>query len=102
MSLFGFLDHPEKVSDEFKQFVQENDVPRLNFEDFEVIQFLCSGSFGSCYKARRRSDGEVVALKFFGYSECNPLDDLRGIERERLKQIGLLMILNLLRNVWGI
>jgi serine/threonine protein kinase/Ca2+-binding EF-hand superfamily protein len=82
MSLFGFLDHPEKVSDEFKQFVQENGVPRLNFEDFEVIQFLCSGSFGSCYKARRRSDGEVVALKFFGYSECNPLDDLRGIERE--------------------
>ncbi len=85
MSSFSLCDHPERVSDEFKQFARDNGVPLLNFKDFEVLEFLCSGSFGSCYKAKRKSDGEIVALKFFGYSQRNPVasyEDQRGVERE--------------------
>ena len=87
MSTFSFCNQPEpeQVSDEFKTFAADNGLPLLNFNDFEVLEFLCSGSFGSCYKAKRKSDGEIVALKFFGYSQCSPVasrEDQRGVERE--------------------
>ncbi len=81
----GLAGQEERVSAEFKQFASENGMPLLNFDDFEIIEFLCSGSYGACYKAKRRSNGEVVALKFFGYASRNPVSSTevqRGIEKE--------------------
>lgn len=83
--MFSSLALEERVSEEFKQFALDNGMPLLHFDEFEVLEFLCSGAFGACYKAKRRSNGEVVALKFFGYASRNPVasrEVQRAIETE--------------------
>ena len=76
----------ERVSAEFKQFATENSMPLLNFDDFEIIEFLSSGTFGACYKAKRRSSGAFVALKFFGYASRSPVASME-VQREIEKEI---------------
>ncbi|MEF2278577.1 protein kinase [Deinococcus sp. YIM 134068] len=38
-------------------------VPDLNFQDYEVLDRVGVGGMGSVYRARRRTDGRIVALK---------------------------------------
>ena len=81
----------EKVSAEFLTFAKENNVKQFKHTDFiglashpeRSVQFICSGTFGSCYKVKltksivrddNRKVNEVV-LKFFGYALSNPIDE---------------------------
>ena len=92
----------EGVSAEFLQFAEENNVRRFNHTDFigltnnpeNSVQFICSGTFGSCYKVKLKKSiisednkkvNEVV-LKFFGYAMSNPIDET-GMSRKCEEEI---------------
>lgn len=47
-------------------------IPRFDPGDFEILEFIASGGYGSVFKGRRKSTEQIVALKFFGYSVNKP------------------------------
>lgn len=58
--------------------------PKVVDKDYECIVSCGSGSYGEVYKARRRKDGEIVAVKVM---ECDKWANeeanmLRGLDHE--------------------
>ena len=51
---------------QFIDYCRIKGIPELDFNDFEVICHLADGGYGSVFKARRKVDGKLVAMKFFG------------------------------------
>lgn len=99
------------VSAEFLQFAEENNLRRFDPTDFigltndpeNSVQFICSGTFGSCYKVKLKKSivedkkkVNEVALKFFGYAMSNPLDE-RGMSEKCEEEIKTDFIFNSLK-----
>jgi serine/threonine protein kinase len=58
-------------------FLYTSGIPELIYEDYEFVEHVADGGFGSVFKYRRRSDGQLVAMKFFGMHGC-----FKPVERE--------------------
>lgn len=58
--------HPKIATPQFIDYCRIKGIPELDFNDFEVICHLADGGYGSVFKARRKVDGKLVAMKFFG------------------------------------
>ena len=62
----GVSDHPKLATDLFLKYVRVKNVPQLNYNDFEYICHVADGGYGSVFRYRRKEDGKLVAMKFFG------------------------------------
>ena len=76
--------YPELATSEF---VSKN-IPRLSIDDFEFVEHAGDGGWGSVFKYRRKTNGKLVALKFFGMNgTAKPIG--KEIENEILKDYDL-------------
>ena len=66
-----------KPSQEFADL----NLPELDMNDFEFMSWCADGGWGSVYKYRRKTDGKMVAMKFFGMNGCH-VPNLAAIELE--------------------
>jgi len=62
--------------------VQANPPPPRRFGDFEIIERLGSGGFGTVWKAREVSLGRIVALTMLNADPADDPDWVRRFHRE--------------------
>ena len=58
--------HPKLASETFLKYAKDKCVPELDYNDFEYICHVADGGYGSVFRYRRKDDGKLVAMKFFG------------------------------------
>jgi serine/threonine protein kinase len=67
--------------------VPELKLSQTELENYQILSEVGTGGWGKVYLAFRRSDSQIVALKFFGYT--NRIPELSAINHE----VGLMMSL---------
>ena len=67
-------------------------VPQLNGDDYEILQYVASGGYGTVFRARSRAEPtQLVALKFFDYSSAPNHSRADWVQRE-IDQMALLTV----------
>ena len=63
---------------------KSRNIPELSIDDFELVGHAADGGWGSVFKYRRKSDDQLVAMKFFGMNyTARPIRE--EIEKEIIK-----------------